>query len=392
MASGALFCDWYFQDCARAVPPAWWYLMPRLAKKTPEVLEMILERIRRGDYSRGPLPSTRKLGAELGVSKFTIIRAYREAERKGLLRTKGRRRVIASAEGRGQAPLRLACVVPAVDLVSSFHWFLSIDNVAVEKGGSADLIDYRSASDPRLTQALGGSYDVVFLNPPAGPLPPLVARLLKEQRRSVVPLYADMPESGLWGIDNMPVAAVDLLLYHLASAGHRNIHLVGGMPWNGRLRQLADRWRDRIKVMGIKGEAYAPAREQADISAAAFAATRRMLAAHAKPGAVVFSDLPSAMGGYRALWENKMQPGQEVDVAALTCEPEAAYLTPSLTCLAVPTRESVIAETVEQVLARRAAQRKNWAEAILPRIRLQQGESSHGAAGSAGRKNSKSGM
>jgi DNA-binding LacI/PurR family transcriptional regulator len=353
--------------------------MSRPAKKTPEVLEMILDRIQRGDYSRSPLPSTRKLGAELGVSKFTIIRAYREAERQGFLRSEGRRRVITTSGPRRRQPLHLACVVPAVDRVSSFHWFLSIDNVAVERGGSADLIDYRSASDPRLTQALGGKYDVIFLNPPPGRLPPLVDRLLKEQSRLVVPLYADMPESGLWGIDNMPVAAIDLLIYHLAAAGHRKIHLVGGLPWHGRLQQLADRWRERLKAMGIKGEAFAPAREQADISAAAFSATRRLLAAEAKPGAVVFSDLPSAMGGYRALWEAKMQPGRDVDVAALTCEPEAAYLAPSLTCLSVPSRESVIAEAVDQILARRNEQRRNWAEDILPRIRLQQGESSHRA-------------
>jgi len=58
-------------------------LWPRPAKRTPEVLEIILERIRKGEYARNPLPSTRKLAAELGVSKFTIDRAYCAAEKKG---------------------------------------------------------------------------------------------------------------------------------------------------------------------------------------------------------------------------------------------------------------------------------------------------------------------
>ncbi len=38
--------------------------MARPAKRTPEVLEIILERIRKGEYARKPLPSTRELAAE----------------------------------------------------------------------------------------------------------------------------------------------------------------------------------------------------------------------------------------------------------------------------------------------------------------------------------------
>ncbi|NBQ65620.1 MAG: GntR family transcriptional regulator [Verrucomicrobia bacterium] len=120
--------------------------MARPATRTPEVYEMIAERLRRGEYSRGPLPSTRKLGTELGVSKFTILRALRLAEKKGLLRSKGRNRFALSPSGSKKKAARFACVVPAIDLASSFNWFLSIDNVALQRGGSATLIDYRSVS------------------------------------------------------------------------------------------------------------------------------------------------------------------------------------------------------------------------------------------------------
>lgn len=214
--------------------------MARPAKKTPEVLEMILSRISKGDYGKGPLPSTRKLADELSVSKFTILRAFSIAEQRGLLQRGGRNRMVTVAPGRRRKrPMRLACVVPAVDLVSSFHWFLSIDSVAAEKGGAATLVDYRSASDPRLTQALGSDYDVIFLDPPPSPLPSLLIRLLAEKRNSVVPLYADIPEVGLWGVDNMPAVAVDLLVFHMASLGHRRIHLVGGCLLSGDSRRFS---------------------------------------------------------------------------------------------------------------------------------------------------------
>jgi hypothetical protein len=43
----------------------------------------------------------------------------------------------------------------------------------------------------------------------------------------------------------MPVNAVDLLLFHLASLGHREIHLIGSQRPVGRQLQLIDRWAAR---------------------------------------------------------------------------------------------------------------------------------------------------
>lgn len=337
---------------------------------------MIVERIRRGDYARGPLPSTRKLGAEFGVSKFTILRAFRQAEKEGLLVSRGRTRVATGKSAGKKRPLRIACVVPAVDLVSSFHWFLSIDNVASRHNGSATLIDYRSVSDPRLTQALGGKFDIVFLDPPHGELTPLVRRLVQEGRDGIVPLYEDMPELELWGIDNMPVGAVDLLVFHLASLGDRKIHLIGSLPLIGRQKQLLERWKQRMQAVGAAGKPVFPSEESACLATGAMALTREFLASNPKPGAILFADLPAAIGGYRALWEAGLKPGIDVNVAALTCEPEAALMTPSLTSLDVPSREVVIEEAVEAVLKGSAGERHNWAETVLPQIRLLQGESS----------------
>ena len=350
--------------------------MARPATRTPEVYEMIAERLRRGEYSRGPLPSTRKLGTELGVSKFTILRALRLAEKKGLLRSKGRNRFALSPAGSKKKAARFACVVPAIDLASSFNWFLSIDNVAVQRGGSATLIDYRSASDPRLTQALAGKYDIIFFNPSLHPLTPLLSRLLAQNRDRVVPLYEDIPEMGLWGIDNMPVGAVDLLVFHLASLGYREIHLIGCLPIAGRQQQLIDRWRTRLKAVGATGTPVFPNQENPFLPGEAHTLTRTFLASHPRPPAIIFADLPSAIGGYRALWEAGHKPGVDVAVAALTCEPEAALMTPSLTCLKVPSRESVIAEVADRILGGARRSKDDWVTTVLPQIKLLQGESS----------------
>lgn len=350
--------------------------MSRPAKRTPEVYQMIAERILRGDYSRGPLPSTRKLGAEFGVSKFTILRAFRQAEKEGILALKGRNRIATGKSAARKKGLRIACVVPARDLASSFHWFLSIDNIASKHNGSATLVDYRSASDPRLTLALGGKYDMIFLDPPHGELTPLVRRLLKENQSRIVPLYEDIPELELWGIDNMPVDAVDLLVFHLASLGHRKIHLLGSLPLIGRQKQLVGRWTSRLHAVGASGEPFFPAMESDCLASGAMATARDFLAAHPAPEAILFADLPAAIGGYRALWEAGIKIGPETSVAALTCEPEALLMTPSLTSLEVPSRESVIEEAVKAVLKGATATRCNWAESVIPQIRLLQGESS----------------
>ena len=350
--------------------------MARPAKRTPEVYEMIAERLRRGEYGRTALPSTRKLGAELGVSKFTILRALRMAEKKGLLNAKGRSRYALAPTGSKKRPVRFACVVPAVDLASSFIWFLSIDNVAVQRGGAATLIDYRSPTDPRLTQALSGKYDVVFYNPSPQPLTPLLSRLLAQNRTRVVPLYEDIPELELWGIDNMPVGAVDLLLFHLASLGHRTIHLVGCLPAVGRQQQLVERWRTRLKSMGAAGQSFFPQTTSLFLPGEALTLTRKLLAAHRHPPAIIFADLPSAVGGYRALWEAGLKPGTDVSVVALTCEPDAALMTPSLTSLKVPTREEVIEQVVDSVLRGARRSKDDWVRTVLPQIQLLPGESS----------------
>ena len=350
--------------------------MSRPSKRTPEVHEMIVERLRSGSYANAPLPSTRKLGAEFGVSKFTILRAFRQAEEEGLLVTRGRTRVAVSESTGKKRALRLACVVPSVELSSSFQWFLSIDNVAINKNGSANLISYRGISDPRLTQALAGKFDVLFLNPPHGPLTPLVRRLLIEKRDRVVLLYEDMPELELWGIDNMPLGAIDLLIFHLASLGHREIHLVGCMPPVGRQKQLIDKWRTRLDSMGATGTSWFPDSENTFFQSTGRAMTLDLLAARPRPGAIIYADIHSASGGYRALWERGIKPGADVSITALTCEPEALLMTPSLTCLDVPSRETVIEDAVQSIMKSPKKARSDWADLVLPKVRLRQGESS----------------
>lgn len=349
--------------------------MARPAKRTPEVLEIILERIRRGEYSREPLPSTRELAGELGVSKFTIHRAYCAAEKKGLLEISGRKRMVAG-KARNR-PLEVAYVVPAADAPTTFLWFSSLDTVVTRRGGHATLVDYDGVSDSRLIRALRGNFDVIFFNPPHMEIPPLLERLLRKARERVVTLYQDLPELDIWGIDNMPVGAVDLLIFHLASKGAREIHLVGSQLLLGRQRQLAERWSQRLSSVGASGEKFFPTNEEENLLKAAIAQTRKLLSRFKKPAAIVFCDLPAALGGYRALWEAGLRPGRDILVTALSCEPEAACMTPSLTSIIAPSRTSVLDEALDQILTKKKQERRLWAERVLANVRLFEGESSN---------------
>lgn len=352
--------------------------MARPAKRTPEVLEIILERIKKGDYARKPLPSTRNLASELGVSKFTIHRAYCAAEKKGLLKLSGRRRLVT---GKAQSrPLEVAYIVPAADAPTSFLWFSSLDTVVTKRGGRATLVDYDGVSDSRLIRALRGNFDVIFLNPPRPAITPLLERLLCKSRDRVVTLYQDLPELDIWGIDNMPVEAVDLLIFHLASKGIREIHLVGSQQLLGRQQQLADRWAGRLTGVGAVGEKFFPQNGDGDLLEAAARQTKNLLSCHSKPASIVFCDLPAAMGGYRVLWEAGLYPGRDVLVTALSCDPETAFLTPTLTSIVAPSRTSVLEEALDQILLKKNTERRRWAEQTLSRVRLFEGESSNASA------------
>lgn len=349
--------------------------MARPAKRTPEVLELILERIRQGEYARKALPSTRELAAELGVSKFTIYRAYLAAEEKGLLKTSGRKRLVTGKST--VRPLEVVYIVPAADTPTSFLWFASLDAVVTRRGGRATLVDYDSPSDSRLIRALRGNFDAIFFNPPHPTIPPLLERLLRKQRERVVTLYQDLPELDIWGIDNMPVEAVDLLIFHLASKGIREIHLVGSQPLLGRQQQLVERWSWRLSGVGASGEKFFPQEWEDNLLETAARQTRRLLARYPKPASIVFCDLPSALGGYRVLWEAGLFPGRDLLATALVCEQEATYLTPSLTSIIAPSRTSVLEEALEQILTKQTAERRRWAERALSRVRLFEGESSN---------------
>lgn len=348
--------------------------MARIAKRTPEVIELILERINNGDYDRRALPSTRSLADELAVSKFTVYRAYSAAKEKGLVKCSGRKWLV-TGKG-GSRSLEVAFLVPVADAPTSFLWFSSLDEVVSQRGGRADLVDYSGPSDSRLIRALQVNYDVIFFNPPHGPMPPLLERLLRKRRSNVVALYQDLPKLGIWGVDNMPVEAVDLLVYHLASKGIREIHLVGSQSVLGRQEQLVAQWRLCLSAVRATGDAFCPKDDDFSLLEAAAAQTRALLARHPRPASIVFSDLPSAIGGYRVLWEAGLLPGRDLLVAALVCEPDAAYLTPSLTSILAPPRTTVLSEVCEQVLAGNGAERRDWSKRSLERVRLFEGESS----------------
>jgi len=347
--------------------------MARTAKRTPEVIELILERIKQGEYERKPLPSTRSLADELGVSKFTVYRAYCAAKEKGLVKCSGRK-WLATGRG-GTRPLEVAFIVPVADVPTSFLWFSSLDEVVSRRCGRADLVDYSGTSDSRLIRALQGNYDVIFFNPPHEPMPPLLERLLRKCRSHLVTLYQDLPKLDIWGIDNMPVEAVELLIFHLASKGVREIHLVGSQTILGRQQQLVDRWRHCLAAVQATGDKFFPEENRKDLLEAAARETRALLARHPRPSSIIFCDLPSAIGGYRVLWENGLLPGRDLLAAALVCEPEAAYLTPSLTSIHAPPRASVLEEVCDEILANKSAGRKDWAKRALARIRLFEGES-----------------
>jgi len=348
--------------------------MARTAKRTPEVIELIIERIKQGEYERKALPSTRSLADELGVSKFTIYRAYSAAKEKGLVKCSGRK-WLATGKG-GTRSLEVAFIVPVADVPTSFLWFSSLDEFVAGRRGRADLVDYSSPSDSRLIRALQGNYDVIFFNPPHEPMPPLVQRLLRKRRSRVVTLYQDLPMLDIWGIDNMPVEAVELLIFHLASKGVREIHLVGSQTILGRQSQLADRWRRCLSAVHATGDDFFPEESKMDLLEAAARQTRALLARHPKPVSIIFCDLPSAIGGYRVLWEAGLVPGRDLLAAALVCEPEAAYLTPSLTSILAPPRTRVLEEVCDEILAGKSAARSDWAKRALSRLRLFEGESS----------------
>jgi len=306
-----------------------------MAGKAARVASLLSRRIAQGDYLGAALPSERALAEQEGVSYMTARKAVQDLIGAGLLaRTPTGRLVVNRQAPPAERPLQVACIAPSFPSADLLNWQLAVDRCLAERAARAKAIPFAHWDDPTLRHALERC-DGAFIYPLAEHAPAPVLELLRAHR--VVILDQDYAALGLPSIRLSPVEAIDDLLDHLASLGHRSVACLNVQPHDRTIEERLAQWRAWGARRGIGGTLIdRPVRTHEQPATAACAA----LAADGLPDTALFATtMAGAMGAARALHDRGLQVGRDVALCTLNDEGLGTVTVPSITAAAPPDPE-----------------------------------------------------
>jgi DNA-binding LacI/PurR family transcriptional regulator len=328
-----------------------------MQRRYPEIVALLRQRLRSGDYTVNEFPGERKLAGELGVSYMTARRAVQALVADGDLRRRPSGRVKASKlRSPGKRPLQIGLICPAYYSATSQRWHHHLSQVVAAQGGTVRPVMYLNWHDPAITEALDGAFDGLFIEPPVN-WPRVLLDRMAEQRHRVVSLFHDLTHLGIPCIDGEHPADIDLLVEHLRQLGHRRIDCLNTQMLATPIALRIQHWRAALEKHGLHGELHnAPCEPFADATRRAYELAGELLDRGQLACAVFCTHAWIAHGVYRAFYERKVQIGRDVSVCTCDTVEDTGLFTPSLTTLATPIPDDMLALGLDWIRCKGA----NW--------------------------------
>jgi DNA-binding LacI/PurR family transcriptional regulator len=302
--------------------------------KYKKVADFVRDRIVHGDYVLKPIPSERKLAAEMGLSYMTVRRALDILEMEDLIlrQPNGRMRVKRLQQG-AKKHLNFAFLIPTLASHALEMWRLALERATAQLSCTVRPILFMHWDDPTLLDAVEG-FDGCFLNPIPEPLPENVAERLRRREHPVVVVDHDFSGYGIPSIELFPPVYVQRLLDHLDALGHRHIGCLNTQPDNSEIRERINQWRYWMAAHGFSGRfANHGVPAHGDPIQHAYHVMSGMLADGFEETAWFCTTAPAALGVMAAMTDRNVQPGRDIAVCAANGEGLAAMLNPALTAL-----------------------------------------------------------
>lgn len=309
----------------------------RPSGKARDVIDILDRRIRGGDYLVAPLPSTRDLAAELGVSYVTARKALLALQESGLLaRGATRRLMLASKESRTRVRqiAYLATAYPSPDVV---RWQAAINRLVTASGCAFKAHFYMHWDDPVLLDIVERG-DGAFLHPSSQPLSSTVERLIRSQRHRLVVVDQDWSHLGLPSICLCPAHFMGALFDHCIDQGHQRIACFNTQPHDAAITARIQHFQLAAERHGIAplliDEPVQPGEDQG-------IRAREVMARLLEAGRPAFTSLItttvfSALGAIRSLVASGILSGRDLAVCTLNDEGLGDLLVPSLTAQITP--------------------------------------------------------
>lgn len=319
-----------------------------------DVVTLLEDRIRRGDYAISKFPGERVLASEVGVSRMTARKALKHLAQRGLLASpaRGTRR----AMGRVSKVRQLAFLMPPVVSHEVQHRQRGVELAAAGFGVVVRSVVYAHWADVLIDDVLGG-FDGVFLMQMGIPMPQDVLSKLRGASIPVVSLDHDLSAEGIVSVQFFPTRGVHDLLDQVADLGHRRIACLNSYPLpNHNIEQRIADWQQWKAERGFEGELINQPHAAVRITGAAAAegsyhAMHRLLATGGfNDTAILCTALWTALGATRAMQELGVRVGQDLSVCVVNDEALGPWMNPRLTSLQAADAVVLLAPCVDWIL------------------------------------------
>jgi DNA-binding LacI/PurR family transcriptional regulator len=319
-----------------------------------DVVTLLEDRIRRGDYAISKFPGERGLASEVGVSRMTARKALKHLAQRGLLPApaRGTRRAV----GRVPKVRQLAFLMPPVVSHEVQHRQRGVELAAASFGVVVRSVVYAHWSDVLIDEVLGG-FDGVFLMQMGLPMPQDVLAKLRAAPVPVVSLDHDLSGEGIVSVEFFPRRGVHDLLDQVAAMGHRRIACLNSYPLpNHNIEQRIADWQEWTIERGLGGELVNQPHAADHVTGAtaaegAYHATHRLLAHGGfKDTALLCTALWTALGATRAMQELGVRVGRDLSVCVVNDEALGPWLNPRLTALQAADAVVLLAPCVDWML------------------------------------------
>lgn len=311
--------------------------MPRRPVFT-SVIEVLEQRIARGDYLLKNIPGERKLAQEVGVSYMTARKAVLHLIERQVLtrRPNGTLDVHPRLHGR-VAPPAVALLTPAYPSSHLVRCRLEVMRAAEAAGARFRPVEYFHWHDPIVREALDGSDGLVVI-PSTEPIPDRLLADFASTDHKVVFFDQDMTAHGIPSVTLFSSDHLWRLLDHVHRLGHTSLHCLNAQGHNEEIERRIGEWRRWCAARGVAGDLWDhPAPPFTDPMSQGYEAMRRIFEAEDVVGdAIVCTTQPAALGAIRACHEAGLDVGTDVSVCTMNNEPTGRYFCPSLTGLEMP--------------------------------------------------------
>jgi DNA-binding LacI/PurR family transcriptional regulator len=304
--------------------------------KYNEVMSVIKQRIRQGDYFVDSIPGERRLAEETGVSYMTARRAVQQLlEEKVLIRQASGSLEVHPDYTKRVNPAEIFLLYPAYPSSYLTQLRVLVADAATRCGLALRPTQFVHWDEQVLVDVVAQAKGTLII--PYGPIIP--SRLLKHfTENKVVILDGDFTSSGVPSIRLFSDACIERVLDHLSDLGHRRVDCINTQNRNSEIDRRIDIWQRWLDRKDIPGDLHDdPAPVFSDPTILAYRLMSRLIESrNSEATAFVTTTCPAAIGAIRACYERNIQVGTDLSICAVNLEPPAEFFCPSITGLNTP--------------------------------------------------------